>query len=145
LATGDSTLNNVRKLATLARAFHPVPDDGVSMSEALQVRRFTGPQVAAHIPELARLRSIVFRQFPDLCDGHTDCEERYLGTHTQSAASVLVLAFDGECIVGTSTGLPLADVTDNIERVRSRGRVFNHRDRARHGETCALPLTRVTP
>lgn len=84
------------------------------MSEALHVRRFTGPQVAAYIPELARLRIIVFRQFPYLYDGDTEYEERYLRTYTASADSVVVLVFDGERIVGASTGLPLADETENV-------------------------------
>jgi GNAT superfamily N-acetyltransferase len=84
------------------------------MSEALQTRRFTGPQVARHIPELARLRILVFRQFPCLYDGHTDYGQRYLRTCTASTDSVVVLVFDGERIVGASTGLPLADETDNV-------------------------------
>jgi GNAT superfamily N-acetyltransferase len=84
------------------------------MSRTLSVKRFTGAQVSEHLPELARLRITVFREFPYLYDGDTAYEERYLKTYTDSADSVMVLVFDGARIVGASTGLPLADETPNV-------------------------------
>ncbi len=84
------------------------------MSRTLSVKRFTGAQVYGHLPELARLRITVFREFPYLYDGDSAYEERYLRTYTDSADSVMVLVFDGARIVGASTGLPLADETYNV-------------------------------
>jgi GNAT superfamily N-acetyltransferase len=84
------------------------------MPEHLTVERFTGPGVGEHIPELARLRITVFREFPYLYAGDPDYEERYLRTYMESGESVMVLVFDGPRIVGASTGLPLADETPNV-------------------------------
>lgn len=108
-------MNPSGKLATLARAFHPEPE-AVSriMTQSLQVKRCIGRELADHVPELARLRITVFREFPYLYDGDTAYEERYLKTYTDSADSAVVLVMDGARIVGASTALPLVDETDNV-------------------------------
>lgn len=84
------------------------------MSSNVTIRRLTGQQAIRYIPELARLRITVFRDFPYLYDGDAGYEEHYLKTYTDSIDSVVVLVFDGDRIVGASTGLPLEDETDNV-------------------------------
>lgn len=79
-----------------------------------EIKRLRGSAILPWIPELARLRIRVFHEFPYLYDGDADYEARYLRTYTNSPDSVVVLVFDGEQIVGASTGLPLADETDNV-------------------------------
>ncbi|MCB1746435.1 MAG: GNAT family N-acetyltransferase [Gammaproteobacteria bacterium] len=71
--------------------------------------------LAAAVPALARLRITVFREFPYLYDGDFDYETNYLRTYTACADSVVVLARDGEAVVGASTGLPLAAETDEFK------------------------------
>lgn len=67
--------------------------------------------LAAAVPDLARLRITVFREYPYLYTGSPAYEERYLETYIQCPDSVAVLArCDGE-VVGASTGLPLAAET----------------------------------
>jgi len=78
------------------------------------IKRLRGTSIQLYIPELARLRIRVFREFPYLYAGDADYEARYLRTYTDSPDSVVVLVFDDERIVGASTGLPLADETDNV-------------------------------
>ncbi|MDX5333910.1 MAG: GNAT family N-acetyltransferase [Gammaproteobacteria bacterium] len=79
-----------------------------------EIERLRGNAILPWIPELARLRIQVFREFPYLYDGDADYEARYLRTYMDSPDSVVVLVFDGERIVGASTGLPLADETENV-------------------------------
>lgn len=86
------------------------------MSGQIRIQPFTGPGLAGYIPELARLRILVFRDFPYLYDGTTEYEERYLRTYTASPASVVVIAFDGDRPVGASTALPLAHETPEVQR-----------------------------
>lgn len=74
----------------------------------VRLERLTGERLKGLLPELARLRITVFRTFPYLYDGSLDYEERYLRTYAATADSVVVGAFDGERVVGASTGLPLA-------------------------------------
>ncbi len=74
----------------------------------VRVERLTGERLQALLPDLARLRITVFRAFPYLYDGSLDYEERYLQTYVRAEDSVLVGAFDGDRVIGASTGLPLA-------------------------------------
>lgn len=73
------------------------------------LRTFHGEAIAAHLPDLARLRITVFRDWPYLYDGDAGYEAGYLQTYPRSWRSIAVLAFDGDRVVGASTGLPLAD------------------------------------
>ena len=75
---------------------------------AIRLERVTGARLQELLPELARLRIAVFRAFPYLYDGSLDYEQRYLRTYAEAAGSVIVGAFDGDTVVGASTGLPLA-------------------------------------
>jgi len=65
--------------------------------------------VRRHLDAVAALRIAVFRDWPYLYDGDAAYEREYLDAYAASANSVFVLAFDGDAIVGASTGLPLAD------------------------------------
>lgn len=74
---------------------------------AIRLERMTGARLEARLPELAQLRITVFRDFPYLYAGSLEYEERYLRTYAAAKDSVIVGAFDGERLVGASTGLPL--------------------------------------
>ncbi|MCB0517563.1 MAG: GNAT family N-acetyltransferase [Lewinellaceae bacterium] len=82
----------------------------------IKIQSFTGSLEREHLLGLARLRIEVFRDFPYLYDGHMEYEEEYLQTYISSPDSVVVVAFDGDKIVGASTGLPLEHDTENIRR-----------------------------
>ncbi len=72
------------------------------------VRRFVGAEVQPHLPAVARLRMSVFRDWPYLYEGDMAYERDYLAAYARSPDSVFVLAFDGDAVVGASTGIPLA-------------------------------------
>jgi GNAT superfamily N-acetyltransferase len=76
---------------------------------AMQIRTFTGPEVATHRADVARLRIEVFREYPYLYEGNANYEAEYLARYAQSERSLFVLAFDGPLVVGASTGMPLSD------------------------------------
>lgn len=82
----------------------------------LILKRLSGAELVRYIPELAQLRIQVFRDFPYLYDGDLAYEERYLQTYIQAPASVIVLAFDGDKVVGASTGIPLKYETDDVKQ-----------------------------
>jgi GNAT superfamily N-acetyltransferase len=82
---------------------------------SIRVQRFSGGGLERHIDELARLRIEVFREFPYLYRGSLDYERKYLKTYMGVADSVIVLAFDGERVVGASTGLPMESETDEVK------------------------------
>ncbi len=82
----------------------------------LRLERLSGEQLVHYIPELAKLRIKVFRDFPYLYDGDLDYEERYLKTYIEAPDSVIVLAFDGDKVVGASTGIPLKHETKEVKQ-----------------------------
>lgn len=83
---------------------------------SVSIRRVSGKSLAAYIPDVARLRIQVFRDFPYLYDGTPAYEEKYLQTYTDCDTAVVVLALDGDAIVGASTGIPMQHETEAFQR-----------------------------
>jgi hypothetical protein len=75
----------------------------------------SGDGVQRWIPDLARLRLTVFRDYPYLYDGTLEYEQNYLKTYTQSPDALVLLALDGDAVVGASTGIPMAHETDEFK------------------------------
>ena len=86
------------------------------MPRTIHVERKSGSALQQYIPELARLRIEVFRDFPYLYDGDLGYEEHYLQTYINCPESVIVLAFDGDKIIGASTAIPLKYETDEVKQ-----------------------------
>lgn len=82
---------------------------------SMNIQVFHGSAIAPYIGDLARLRIAVFRAFPYLYEGSLDYEAQYLATYADSPESLFVLAFDGDRIVGASTGMPMADETVEVK------------------------------
>jgi len=86
------------------------------MSKDIRIERWSGAALQQYIPELARLRIEVFRDFPYLYDGDYDYEKKYLQTYIDTPESVIVLAFDGAKVVGASTALPMKYETEQLKK-----------------------------
>ncbi len=82
----------------------------------MTVRTVSGPDILPFLDEVARLRIEVFREWPYLYDGSSEYEKKYLATFAKAPNACLVLALEGEKIMGASTGLPLARETWNIQK-----------------------------
>ncbi|MCZ4258863.1 GNAT family N-acetyltransferase [Sulfitobacter sp. G21635-S1] len=80
----------------------------------LRITPLTGAALARALPEVARLRIAVFAEWPYLYDGDLAYEERYLQSYRDSDRAIVVGAFDGERLVGASTGMPLTDHADDF-------------------------------
>jgi GNAT superfamily N-acetyltransferase len=74
---------------------------------AVAVETLSGAAIRAIVPELARLRVAVFRDWPYLYDGDLDYERRYLGKYAAMDDATIVVARDGARVVGAATALPL--------------------------------------
>ena len=86
------------------------------MSDERRIERLYGAAIAQQLPGIAQLRIQVFREFPYLYEGSEDYERKYLQTYIDSPDSLFVLVFDGERLVGASSGLPLSDEVDDLRR-----------------------------
>lgn len=78
------------------------------------VRRLAGEQMLPYLPDAARLRISVFREFPYLYEGDEKSEQSYLQSYASCPCSVFVLAEAGGQVVGVSTGLPMADAGESF-------------------------------
>jgi GNAT superfamily N-acetyltransferase len=78
------------------------------------VERVQGGAIERHLPALAALRIAVFREFPYLYVGTLDYEQEYLAHYAASPAALIVLARDGERVVGAATAMPLAAQLDDV-------------------------------
>ena len=76
---------------------------------SITTRQLIGADVVPYIPDLARLRIQVFREYPYLYDGDEAYEEQHLHRYSKSANATIVLVLDGDQIVGASTGIPITD------------------------------------
>ncbi|MGB7260602.1 MAG: GNAT family N-acetyltransferase [Albidovulum sp.] len=78
----------------------------------ISVRSLTGADLGAVLDDVARLRITVFRDWPYLYDGDLEYERRYITTYRDSAAAIVVGAFDGDQLIGAATGTPMEDHGD---------------------------------
>jgi len=73
----------------------------------IRVENLTGADLQPILPDLARLRTTVFRAWPYLYDGETDDEQKHLVRYAASPNAIIVVARDGDRAVGMSTALPM--------------------------------------
>lgn len=66
--------------------------------------------------EVARLRLSIFREFPYLYEGTAESEAEYLQTYAQAPGALLILARDGERVVGACTAVPLVHEVEELQR-----------------------------
>ena len=78
------------------------------------VKPLTGAALVNSLGGVARLRIDVFRDWPYLYDGDLAYEESYLQSYRNSPKAIVVGAFEGDRLVGASTGTPLADHADDF-------------------------------
>jgi GNAT superfamily N-acetyltransferase len=69
----------------------------------------------AAIPALSDLRIRVFRSWPYLYDGSAEYEAAYMAEFVREPGSVLVVAQDGDLIIGAATASPLAGQKPDIQ------------------------------
>ncbi len=79
---------------------------------SVRVAPLLGAEFQRAIPDLARLRMEVFREWPYLYDGTYDYEKGYIEKFARSDGSVIIAAIDGSRVVGAATASPLAGHAD---------------------------------
>lgn len=90
---------------------------------ALRIEKLSGnelkTQLNPYIPAIAQLRIEVFREFPHLFDTTQEHEEKYLSVFTQANDFLMIIVFDGDEVIGTTTALPLEQAfrTGNVQQL----------------------------
>jgi len=70
--------------------------------------KLCGAAIATQADALARLRIAVFREYPYLYEGDLAYEADYIRRYSQAPGSVMLIAREGEQVVGASTAMPMA-------------------------------------
>jgi GNAT superfamily N-acetyltransferase len=82
----------------------------------MDVLALTGRELGPVLPALAELRIRVFRDWPYLYDGTLEYEASYLRKFSAAKDAVIVVAREGERIVGASTASPLLGHADEFAK-----------------------------
>lgn len=89
---------------------------------SIRIETLRGEAIRPFLPDLARLRTTVFRAWPYLYEGSEAYERDYLRCYADCGEAAAILAFDGDRVVGAATCLPLVAETDAIQApIRDRG------------------------
>ncbi|MEM1363785.1 MAG: GNAT family N-acetyltransferase [Pseudomonadota bacterium] len=75
---------------------------------SITVKALKGRALEAALPDVARLRIAVFREWPYLYDGDVAYERRYLAGYSDTPEAVIAVALVGDRVIGASTGMPLS-------------------------------------
>ena len=81
---------------------------------AITVEALKGASLTQALPALARLRITVFRDWPYLYDGTLAYERDYLAKFGRAKDAVVVVARDGDDIIGVATASPLREHTERF-------------------------------
>lgn len=74
-----------------------------------------GAAIGPFIPDAARLRIAVFREWPYLYEGDDAYEREYLRIYRDNPDSLFVVARAGGEVIGISTGIPLQAETEEVK------------------------------
>ena len=73
----------------------------------LRFETLAGPALHPLLPDLARLRIAVFRDWPYLYEGDEAYERRYLRAYADAPGAAVVVCRDGDRVVGAATCEPM--------------------------------------
>lgn len=75
----------------------------------MKVVTLSGAALTEALDDIARLRIAVFRDWPYLYEGTMEYERAYLQTYERSERAIALAVYDGDWLVGASTGAPLSE------------------------------------
>ena len=77
-------------------------------------KAYRGTDVAKIIEPLGNLRIDVFREYPYLYDGNITEEQKYLSRYVNIKDSLVLMAFEGNQIIGATTATPLIEELEDF-------------------------------
>lgn len=81
----------------------------------MRFETYRGPSLADKIDDLGALRIRVFQDWPYLYEGDLNYERKYLGTYLRSPTSFVMLAYQGESLVGATTAIELQHESEEFQ------------------------------
>ena len=82
----------------------------------ITVTKLTGDDLRARLDDLAKLRIEIFRAWPYLYKGTLAYERQYLPRYAEARTGTVIVAQDGDAIVGASTALGLDEEDEHVQQ-----------------------------
>lgn len=82
----------------------------------IRIHPYVGHEIKPYLHQIGLLRMEVFAEFPYLYEGDLVYEESYLSKFSDIPEAIAVLAFDGDKVIGASTGMPLECESDEPKK-----------------------------
>lgn len=79
------------------------------MASDIKIRTLIGPGIKTYIQSIAKVRGEVLSEIPYLQLGGLETDLKYLKHISMCKDAIAVIVFDGPKIIGSSTGMPLAE------------------------------------
>jgi GNAT superfamily N-acetyltransferase len=79
-----------------------------------RIETLAGPALHPHLAAVARLRALVFREWPYLYEAEHGYEARYLRAYAESPGAAVILALAGAEPVGAATCQPMAEASQSV-------------------------------
>ena len=73
-----------------------------------KLQLLVGQAVIPYLSEIARLRIMIFKEYPYLYKGSQEIETKYLQAYAEAPDACVFVVRDGETIIGAVTGVPLS-------------------------------------
>ena len=83
----------------------------------IQIVPFTGEKIKSLIPKIAELRIEVFLEYPFLYVGDYEYEKRYLEKYMTMKDALVVVAFDGDSVIGIANGYPFTYEQEQFQQL----------------------------
>jgi hypothetical protein len=80
-----------------------------ALEPSISIDVLKGPEVIPYLQKVAQLRIEFYRNYPYLYEGNLTDEETYLSMYAKSKDSLLVIAKNGDDVVGAVTGIPMLE------------------------------------
>ena len=80
-----------------------------ALEPSISIEVLKGPEVIPYLQKVAQLRIEFYRNYPYLYEGNLTDEETYLSMYAKSKDSLLVIAKNGDDVVGAVTGIPMLE------------------------------------
>ena len=105
----------------------------------ITLQSFHGAALEPHLDALGGLRIAVFREYPYLYDGSLKYEREYLQSYLRCERSLVVLAFDADCVIGATTCLPMVEEGPEFQAAFVKAGGYDLNDICYFGESILLP------
>lgn len=94
-----------------------------ALEPSISIEVLKGPEVIPYLQKLAELRIEFYRNYPYLYEGNITDEETYLNMYAKSKDSLLVIAKNGDEIVGAVTGIPMLESKEENKQLYAQKQI----------------------